>query len=152
LGVRDPDQHPLQAPAATTQSPVSRCLAPEQAAGDVEFDERADVYALGTILFRILTLRHFNTGETEEEVIAQALQPVASAAEALAAASLPSHLRSGIPERLALLCVQALAQNRDERVHTAHELKAEVVHWLEHVVDAGSRQGSWKLSGLFGKK
>jgi serine/threonine protein kinase len=143
---------PVHAPAATTQSPVSRCLAPEQAAGGDEFDERADVYALGTILFRILTLRHFNTGESEEEVIAQALQPVAPVAEALAAASLPPHLRGGIPERLALLCVKALAPNPDERVRSAHDLKAEVVHWLEQVIDAGSRQGSWKLSGLFGKK
>ena len=65
----------VQVPATTATAPVSRYSAPEQAGNADTLDPRADVYALGAILFRLLTLRDFNAGETEPEQREQALSP-----------------------------------------------------------------------------
>jgi len=144
---------PLEAPETTARAPVSRCIAPEQAEAGSEIDPRADVYALGAILFRMLTLRHFNTGESEEDIVARALQPAPTPMEALAAAPPPAHLPGGfLPERLAAICARALSRNREERFATAHDVKSEIVQWLEQAAETSSRQHSWKLAGLFGKR
>jgi serine/threonine protein kinase len=149
----EPEKGRIEAPEMTTRAPVSRCIAPEQAEAGSGIDPRADVYALGAILFRILTLRHWNAGESEAEIVARALQATPTPAEALAAAAPPGHLPGGVlPERLAAICARALSRNREERFPTAHELKAEIVQWLEQAAEPSSRQHSWKLAGLFGKR
>ena len=155
--IRPPTENgraPLEAPEMTGRPPVSRCMAPEQAAAkDGEIDARVDVYALGAILFRILTLRHFNPGESEADIVAHALQPQTTPMEALAAIPPAVHLPGGVlPERLANICARALSQQREERFNNAHEIKSEIVQWMEQMTEAGNRQHSWKLSGLFGKR
>jgi len=128
----DENRPRLQAPEAAAPPPVSRCIAPEQAALAKDINAQADVFALGAILFRILTLRHFNNGETEEKIVAETLHPAVPPAKALAAAPPPAHIPGGIlPERLAAVCVGALSFNREERFPTAHEIKLEIAHWLE---------------------
>jgi serine/threonine protein kinase len=142
----------LEVPATTVQPSVSRCMAPEQAGG-TGVDPRADVYALGAVLFRIITLRHFNTGESQAQVIARALRPPAAPLEALSTAPPPAYLPGGvIPERLAAMCARALSQNRDERFADAHELKMEIVHWLDYSSDGNRRAEAWTLGGIFGKR
>jgi serine/threonine protein kinase len=148
----DPEKPRVQAPEGKAQPPVSRCISPEQASDVEEIDARADVFALGAILFRILTLRNFNNGESEEEIIAETLHPAAVPAEALQAASPPAHLPGGtVPEPLAAICARALKFNREERFGTAHDLKLELLHWLEQALDAPGRPAAGKFSGLFGR-
>ena len=149
----DAERPRLQAPAALAPPPVSRCMAPEQAAGGKEIDARADVFALGSILFRILTLRNFNRGESEEEIVAQTLHPALSPADALTARPAPAHAPGGIlPERLAAICAGALSFNREERFATAHDLKLQVTYWLERTTDGSEPNSSRKRSGLFGRR
>ena len=143
----------LRAPLTNARPPVSRYIAPEQAAGGGEIDARADVYALGAILFRILTLRNFNTGETEEEIVAQALKPGATPPEALVASPSPAHVLNGIsPQRLNTICTHALSHDRAARFTTAHEMKMEIVDAVERSAAREERHSSRKLFGLFGRR
>jgi serine/threonine protein kinase len=147
---RDEDKERLQAPDLSAPPPVSRCLAPEQAADVEEINSRADVFALGAILFRILTLRNFNGGESDEEIAAEALHPASTPAEALAASPPPPHVPGGVlPEQLAAVCTRALSFKREDRYSTAHDVKLEIAQWLE---EGAGRDSSKKRSGRFGRR
>ncbi len=143
----------LPVPSLASGPPLTRYTAPEQAAGVIELDAPADVYALGAILFRILTLRHFNNGETPAEIQNQALNPERSAREALTAQPIAPHVPGGhLPERLVEACVRALEFAPDHRFKDAHDLKKEVAGWFEQTVSGGEHQKIWKqLAGLLGR-
>ncbi|MBW2525949.1 MAG: protein kinase [Deltaproteobacteria bacterium] len=84
-------------------------MAPEQAQGE-EVDPRADVYALGSVLFRLLTGR--NVFETEH-VIALLGRLV------LEDPPRPSTIRFGIPEKLDHVVHTAISRNREMRYANA---------------------------------
>ena len=66
----------VSAPESPVLPALTRYTAPEQAEGSThEIDARTDVHALGGILYRIITLRDAVTGESEEELLDQALSP-----------------------------------------------------------------------------
>ena len=144
---------PIEVPETTVSAPISRYSAPEQMEAGGVIDPRTDVYSLGVILFRILTLRHFNSGDTEQQVIAQALHGKATPIEKFGAAPPAPHLPGGyLPEPLCAIAARALSRKREDRYPSAHELKAEVAHWVEQLVEAGSRSQSKKSAGLFSKR
>ncbi len=129
----------VDAPGFSIEPPFSHSTAPEQAEGSETIDPRTDVYALGAILFRILTLRNFNPGETEDELRRLALQPPQAPAEALPARRPPRHIPGGLwPESLVAACIRALSPSGAERFANAHELKKEVDDWLERVTAEGA--------------
>ena len=87
-------------------------LSPEQARG-AKIDGRADIYALGLLLYEMLTGKRPFTGETEQEVLAQ--RTLAS----------PRDLTAGndaIPVKLRPILTRCLAVNPDERYQSAAEL------------------------------
>jgi serine/threonine protein kinase/tetratricopeptide (TPR) repeat protein len=84
-------------------------MAPEQARGET-VDPRADVYALGSVLFRLLTGR--NVFETEH-VIALLGRLV------LEDPPRPSQFRFDIPDKLDLVVHSAISRNKDERYSNA---------------------------------
>src|SRR5258708_2274298 len=87
-------------------------MSPEQIAGQA-IDGRADVYALGIVLFEMLTGRQPYSGTTPHELLQQHLtQPVPQ----LSAAAL-SHL--ALPLEFNQVIARALAKNRDYRYPTA---------------------------------
>lgn len=143
--------------AETTQGRVKgkfAYMAPEQALGK-DVDRRSDVFALGVILWELLTLqRLFKRDAPAETILALVNQPVAA----------PSSIARDVPPALDAVVLKALARDPADRFATARELAralertlpsgtsaADVAEWLERlfpegVVHAGSDDP--EMSGL----
>ena len=107
-------------------------MAPEQARGE-DIDHRADVYAMGAILFEMLTLEPVFRGSTVEEV----LEAVRS--QKPRQPRLVSPQRS-VPALLEAACLKALSKNPDERPQSAREFLDAVQTWLEAEADRERRR------------
>jgi eukaryotic-like serine/threonine-protein kinase len=81
-------------------------MAPEQCEGRVEIDQRADVYALGVVLFEMLTGRVPFGGESYGEVMHKQLTMRPPAARSLVA---------DLPEALEAVVQRALAKTPEDR-------------------------------------
>jgi serine/threonine protein kinase len=96
-------------------------MAPEQARGETEhIDERADVYALGAILYFMLTGR---APVNEPPVDRPTMSGQASLVR-------PRQLDRSIPRPLEAICLKALAVERGERYAGVTELSADVADFL----------------------
>ncbi|MFK8003935.1 MAG: serine/threonine-protein kinase [Polyangiales bacterium] len=99
-------------------------MAPEQLKGaDVVVDERADVYALGAILFQILTRRALHEGETFNDYVISTLSPAPRASVAA-----PD---GGVPPELDSLCAEALKVLPEERIASAALLSETLEAYLD---------------------
>ncbi len=86
-------------------------MPPEQAVGDLaNVDQRSDVYALGAILFKLLSGRD---------------PPPPGAGNV----SLMLRRRADVPKRLAAVCAKAMAARAEDRYQGAAELAAELVRF-----------------------
>ena len=109
-------------------------MAPEQAAGG-EVDERADVYALGAMLYELLSGTPPHRGKTLDEVLRRV---IAGDLE-------PLHRRApDVPADLAAIVAKAMAREPAERYRTARELADDlrrfVTGQLVAVYDYGWRE------------
>jgi serine/threonine protein kinase len=86
-----------------------RYMSPEQAAGR-GVDRRTDVYALGIVLWEMLTYRKAFSARTDAELIRLVLQPKLPP---------PSRLNPAVASELDGVSLTALAPNPDERFQTA---------------------------------
>ncbi len=101
-------------------------MSPEQSTGDTDrVDSRTDVYALGTILFEILTLERLHRGKTLEALVESTL------AGGDAEARLRASTREVAPE-LAAACLRAIAIDANERFASARELHESIEKFLHH--------------------
>jgi predicted ATPase/predicted Ser/Thr protein kinase len=87
-------------------------LAPEVALG-CEIDERADLYALGVMLYELTTGQLPFTGDDIMAIIPQHIH---------ASPTPPRELRSDISPQLETIILKLLAKNPDKRFHTANEV------------------------------
>jgi TolB-like protein len=88
-------------------------MAPEQAAADPHTDHRADLYAVGTLAYEMLTGRPPFTGTSPQAVLAaQVNQPPEP---------VTSH-RAAVPPALAALVMRCLEKKPADRLQTAEEL------------------------------
>lgn len=118
-------------------------MAPEQAAGDLDaIDGRADIYALGGILYNILTLHPPVTGDSVGELLEKIRRgeirpPTSYNAKSRVVKDravvprpplIPLRHCPGnrIPEALSAVAMKALAVKREERYQTVAELQREI--------------------------
>jgi eukaryotic-like serine/threonine-protein kinase len=107
-------------------------MAPEQLAGG-EVDARTDVYALGGILFELLTLEPLHGSGTVASMMKRAIQ----GADARASVRAPDR---EIPPELEIACVRACARLPDDRHASARELADAVEAYLNGDRDLEQRR------------
>ncbi len=99
-----------------------RYMAPEQARGDKDIDFRADLYAVGVILFRALTGRPPFIADTYNELMFKVVLEDPPSLSELVTDADPTIVR---------LVAKAMDRDRDQRFQSADELAAELARWLE---------------------
>jgi serine/threonine-protein kinase len=100
-------------------------MAPEQVRGETDgLDRRADVYALGAILFELLTLEPLCRGDSLRAILNETLAGV----EARASVRCPDR---EVPPELEAACVRATRPERDQRYPSARELCRAVERFLD---------------------
>jgi eukaryotic-like serine/threonine-protein kinase len=90
-------------------------MPPEQARGQKELDERADIYALGVILFELLSGQKPHNGENYNAILYSILMQAAPRIETY---------RPDLPPALATLVHRAMAADAKERPQSVSELAA----------------------------
>jgi hypothetical protein len=126
--------HDGESPTATVPGTVVGTpgyMSPEQVRGDADIDGRADVYALGCLLFEVLA--------------GSMLHPTGKAGMASATAGIdarPSARATDrvIPPELDDLCVQSTTIDPDDRIQSARELGDRVQRYLDGDRDVAARQ------------
>ncbi len=110
-------------------------MSPEQAAGfTAELDFRSDIYALGGILYAILTLRPPVEGGDLEEILTKVKKGDITAMTSRSSRSAgpaalqppPSAMEKGIPEALQAVTMKALAREREHRYETVEALISDI--------------------------
>lgn len=95
-------------------------MSPEQASGE-KVDRRTDIFALGIILFEILTQRHLFA--TDDDMKTLNLVRAARVPK-------PSKLNSAIPAELDRIVLKALAREKSERYQKASELYEDLQRFM----------------------
>lgn len=140
-------------------------MSPEQARGTLEdLDERTDLYALGGILYAILTLRPPVEGKTSREVLekvsrGEIITPTTSKSasgirgqalekgDALPATLIKPlpHVRGGrVPAALSSVAMQALQLEKTKRYPSVIALSADIEAYLSGFATSSEQAGAWR--------
>jgi predicted ATPase/class 3 adenylate cyclase len=116
LAVGSADEERLTATGLLIGTP--QYMSPEQAAGDESLGAASDIYALGAVLYELLTGVPPHTGPTVQSVIAKLLTEEPAPVGAL---------RSGVPLHIEQAVAKALARAPTDRFASAAEFAAALV-------------------------
>jgi serine/threonine-protein kinase len=146
---RAPDAHEIDAAAAVAAAAVSAggeartesgavmgtpgYMAPEQAMGAADLDARADVYALGAMLFELLTLQRLHPADSTHAQLVSTLRGV----EARPSLRAPER---EVPPELEALLVQATALRPEDRTPSARALSEAIERFLDGDRDLALRR------------
>ncbi len=111
-------------------------MAPEQASGGV-VDERTDVYAIGGLLYHVLTGEPPRNGKSKEEILVQLKVRTPVDVEARA---------PGTPRDLATIVKKALAFEPDDRYPTAKELADDLKRFQTGQLVSSRSYTTWQLA------
>ncbi|MBX3229708.1 MAG: serine/threonine protein kinase [Labilithrix sp.] len=117
-------------------------MAPEQARSDENIDERVDIFAVGLILWELLTAKRLWEGLSEAKVFERLLdkEPLPRAKEVV----------PEIPDELDEICAKAIAKDKEDRYATAHELLDALERAIAKLdLRASDREIGQFVSGLF---
>ncbi len=120
----------LQRAPKTRTSPngTPAYMPPEQALGELwRLDERSDVFAVGGMLYRVLTGRAPFGGATYEATLAAAQQGVVEPPK------VPSRGVSALPRRLVAITLKALAADPAQRYPSVNALKGDLEAFVRGV-------------------
>jgi hypothetical protein len=102
-------------------------ISPEQAQGLKTTDRRTDVYALGVMLFEILTGRHPFQGATAMEILMKAAKNPVPSASSLMQVRLTPEQAKGLDD----ICHKALAKKPGDRYRDAAAMASDLEKWLK---------------------
>ncbi|MGE0431210.1 MAG: tetratricopeptide repeat protein [Planctomycetota bacterium] len=110
-------------------------MPPEQAEGRIgDVDEQSDIFALGGVLYHMLTLSAPYAGRGASETLALAAQHRLIAPRRRAPAA-------GIPRELQAIVLKAMAADKADRYATVDAMQADLAAWQAHLPTTAWRAG-----------
>lgn len=147
----EPLAAPVRAAEAGSLPPVTAFTAPEQATEI--FDDitaRSDIYSLGALLFRILTLQPPIATEVETELLDHVLTGTLRPLSSFQKEPLPHCPGGRLPEPLGAIAMKAMSHAPADRHETVRKFQREIAAFQTGAMSGDS--GLWKqVSGLLGK-
>ncbi len=133
-------------------------MAPEQARGEIDqLDARTDIFALGAILYHLLTLRLPFTGKNVSEIIekittdAPVAAPVSFNKNALPKAL--AHCPGGlIPDSLSAVCMKALRHEPAQRYNSVKALQDDILAYQNGFATSAEQANLTRQFRLFIKR
>jgi eukaryotic-like serine/threonine-protein kinase len=107
-------------------------LAPEQLRGET-IDRRCDVYALGVVMYELLTHRKAFDGSS--------LQGIVHAVEHTRPPS-PHEVRPEVPASLSAITMRAIAHDPAQRYRSARQMSQALKEWLDSEAEIGGEDGT----------
>lgn len=114
-------------------------MPPEQASGQTELlDERSDVYALGAILYFLITGRppHASLNTTDEGEQTGERRP-----------NHPQQINKKVPRAIEAVCLKAMSERREDRYASAREMADDVVRFLDGNPVSAYRENIFEKAG-----
>ena len=144
-------ENPANATLAGSVMGTPQYMAPEQAEGRIdELDARTDIYALGAILYQILTLQPpFALADIDTLLAAVRAGKTIPPVERVGAKRLP-HLPDGaVPRSLAAVAMKALALQPAARYASVQDLQADIAAFQTGFATTAEQAGALRQAALF---
>ncbi|MCM8537278.1 MAG: protein kinase [Lentisphaeraceae bacterium] len=115
-------------------------LSPEQAVPGRHRDHRSDIYALGALLYEMLTLRKPIMGESLKLVLKKTIE---------GRIKKPSHLVKSVPRSLEAICMKALETDPADRYQSVNDIIEDLQAYTRGFATDAEQAGSFEQLSLF---